>query len=281
MFLHHVALSSVQGAIKIYKTRKQKKKIICIKLEEKDEAYGVGSGGWGVTGTGWARSWGTAAKRKQLPQWPYLKLSLFLQRLHLGLIGLCRVTLRNTFPLHFLDDHDRLPLPKAAGRKHVRPHAISKIHDLQGGKKKTCLLPTDIHWFKWCAKVAYKFKCSLSSSQNQVPRLMAPKGELEQTWWVCKSHREVLSIALLSSYTAGKKSKPRHALHSNWEVQVYVTQSFKWMTGKWQRSGKCLRLKYLKCVGAQNTGAKLKGRRQRMYRSVDSFWLPLPFFFTG
>lgn len=135
IFLHHMTLLSVHGALKLYKTREQKK-LICIKPEEKDEAYRAGSGGWGVTGRGWAKSWGTAAKRKQLLQWPYLKLSLFLQWLHLGLIGLRCITFRNTFPLHFLNDHDCLPLPKAAGRKHVRPHAISKIHYLQGKNKK-------------------------------------------------------------------------------------------------------------------------------------------------
>lgn len=85
-------------------------------------------------GRGWSR--GIAAKWKQLLPLTYLKLSLFLQWLHLGLVGQSSVTLWDTFPFHFLHNHYCFPFPKAAGREHVRPHTISKVYNLQHKRKE-------------------------------------------------------------------------------------------------------------------------------------------------
>lgn len=68
---------------------------------------------------GWRQRKGTAAKLQRRLQGTYLKLSFLLHWLHLGLIGHCCITLWDALPLHFLHDHHRLPLAKAAGGEHV------------------------------------------------------------------------------------------------------------------------------------------------------------------
>lgn len=94
-------------------------------------------GGWGVR-VGWMvfGGRGVVAKRKQLLLCTYLKLSLFLQRFHLGLIGDCCVALWDPLPLHFLHYHNRFPLPEAARGEHIWAHAVSKVRNLQGEEKR-------------------------------------------------------------------------------------------------------------------------------------------------
>lgn len=96
---------------------------------------------------------GQRSPRKSGNSWQtHLKLSLFLQRFHLGLVVEGGVALGHALPLHLLSDHHRLPIGKAAGGEHVRPHAVSKVHHLQGEEVKTTLKadvyhgpPSDLH----------------------------------------------------------------------------------------------------------------------------------------
>lgn len=91
-----------------------------------------------------------------------------------------------------------------------------------------------------------------------------PKGELDQTQWVCKTHHNLFWPSHLWSSTSGKKSKLRQALHSKSEVQVHVTQSFQFqqpcISVPFKRERKRReewRLKWWKSADALNTGKRL------------------------